>query len=625
MILLLGLWLGLVYGAIEASEVMLLSLVPGGLSWRSANSAPVVWVAPLVYGGAFFMLSGVFALLAHRFRSGWWDLALVFLLSSIGAFLALTLTGLVLTDAAAALLALGIASQLTRVYRRRLDSTLRVARGTLLPLLGVVAMLAVLVSGMAGWREAATLSALPANKAGKPNVLLLIIDTERADHLSSYGYARRTSPNLDRLAAEGALFERAYSSSSWTLPSHASMMTGRPLNEHHAGLMRRPFLDQRFPTLAEAMHSEGYATGGFVANTYWAGRQTGLDRGFLHYEDHYGNLGDALARTVLGRRLAYEVLPKLGMVDIPGRKRADRINRDLLGWIDGLDDRPFFAFVNYFDVHGPYLPPAPHAGTFSAPGQRKKGDKLDIGALTNDIVVPPEAELRALIAGYDESLRFVDAEIGRLLEGFEARGILDNTLVIVSSDHGESFGERGLMYHGHSLYPEQIHVPLLLRYPSAIRAGTRISTPVSNQQIPATVAEIADLREGSFLGSSLLNVTETGGETVLAEVGQRSLVTANWPTSRGWSASLITDRWQMIRGESGSVEVLDLDRGGQPAADPRAAQAAADSLLRADRTFHTSATGLDWRSLELFPWLPRALNPLRAPTPASTDVASTGR
>src|SRR5690606_6332784 len=138
------------------------------------------------------------------------------------------------------------------------------------------------------------------------------------------------------------------------------MFVGRALHDHQAGLMRRPFLDERFPTLAEELRQGGYATGGFVANTYWCGRQTGLDRGFIRYEDMFGNVGDAIARTSLGRLLAYDVLPRFRVMDVPGRKYAAEINSDLIDWIDDLDDRPFFAFVNYFDVHGPYLPPAPY-------------------------------------------------------------------------------------------------------------------------------------------------------------------------------------------------------------------------------------------------------------------------
>jgi len=596
----LGIWLGVVYGLVEAAEVLALSLVPGALSWRTGNSANILWFAPLFYGAVALLPATAVALLARPVPRLPWERILVFFMFAGGAFLALTLPGRVLGDLSAALLALGVASVAARTYRRHAFRIERLADRTLVPLVGGVAITALLVLGTARVREARALAALPVAPLETPNVLLVIIDTQRADHLSSYGYHRPTTPSLDRLAAEGTLFERAYSSSSWTLPAHASLMTGRPLHEHRAGLMRRPYLDERHPTLAEVLRGAGYATGGFVANTFWVGRQTGLDRGFIRYEDFWGNPGDAVARTALGRRLAYDVLPRFGVVvDVPGRKRAAEINRDLLRWVDRLGDRPFFAFVNYFDVHGPYLPPPPFAGRFSGDGARGREKKLDIGALTSDIVVPPPEVIRAMIDGYDESLAYLDAEFGKLLIALEERGILDRTVVIVTSDHGESWGEHGMMYHGHSLYHEQLHVPLIVRYPAAFRAGVRESRAVGIQQIPATILELAGVEAHAFPGESLREGPDSGplSPPVLAEVGRRSLVAANWPSSRGWLRSLLTGRWQLTEYESGELELFDLE--ADPAQEhnlaPAAAVAGVLAGLHARLDTLSPASRLDWR------------------------------
>src|SRR6185312_9177604 len=184
--------------------------------------------------------------------------------------------------------ALGIGTQLTRMFVRRRAQALALMRRTLLPLAGLVVVIAIIEPTTSVAIDRFARARLPAAER-RANVLLLVADTLRADHVSAYGYARPTTPRLDRLASEGWMFLDAYSASSWTLPAHASMMTGRRMHEHRAGQQSRPYLDRRFATLAEVLGRAGYASGGFVANTFWCGRNTGLDRGFVHYEDFYGN------------------------------------------------------------------------------------------------------------------------------------------------------------------------------------------------------------------------------------------------------------------------------------------------------------------------------------------------
>ncbi|MGH7474843.1 MAG: sulfatase [Longimicrobiales bacterium] len=592
----LAVWLGLVYGLIEAFLFVALGFVPGALSWRTGNSAYVLAFAPLFYAFVFAAVALLSSGLAFIIRRAPWDSVLVALLVGGGAFLATTLPGLGISDLAAGVLGAGVGVAAARLYRRRRAAAARLVRRTLPALAAAVLVLFAGLAGVARTREALALRRLPEPATRSQNVLLLVLDTQRADHLSSYGYPRATSPHLDSLARQGVLFENAYATSSWTLPTHATMMTGRALHEHRAGVMRRPYLDDRFPTLAEFLQERGYATGGFIANTFWVGRQTGLDRGFIHYEDFWGSLGDAVARTVLGRRLAYEVLPRFGLIDVPGRKWAADVNADLLRWIDALGERPFFAFVNYFDVHGPYLPPEGYRGRFSAVAPvSERPREIDIGALSDDITLPDEAELRSMVDRYDESIAYLDSELGRLFEALDDRGLFDNTVIIVTSDHGESWGEHGMMYHGHSLYREQLHIPMIVRSGAGLPVGERVSQVVGVAQIPTTIAELLGF-ESSFPQPSMFQAA-TSPPAVLAELARRSMVDANWPSSRGWLAAVVTRRWQFTLYESGAEELYELE------SDPQQLHNLADEertsfvlrSLRADLHRRSEPGVLDWR------------------------------
>ncbi len=555
----LGLWLGLVVGLVEGIEWILLGLIPGALSWRTGNSAYGVWMAPVVMGVVGLAAGALVALLSRLGRGRGWDAGLVAGVTFLGAYLVATLQGQVFSELAAVLLAGGVTTVVLRWYRARRDTLLPFCLRTVPLLLGVVVVLA---AGTMGWSRLAewrALQRLPAAAADRPNVLLLVLDTQRADHLSLYGYGRPTSPALESFAREAVRYANASAGSSWTLPSHASLFTGQPLHEHLAGILRRPYLDGRFPTIAEALRDAGYRTGGFVANTFWVGRQTGLARGFIHFEDFYGTLGDALARTTLGRRLAYEVLPRFGFTAMPGRKWAPRLNRDLLHWLDGGGRRPFFAFVNYFDVHAPLAPPAPYAGRFGSPTSPAHGKEIDIGAIGTTMELPPPERLAALRDEYDESILALDASLGDLFAALRARGLLDHTLVIVTADHGESWGEHGMIYHGHSLYREQTEVPLLVRWPSATHGGLVITTPVSNEQVPATILDALGLSHGAFPGLPL-PLVEQPGTVVQTELARRSAVPSNWPASRGSVAALVTDSLHYIAEEGGPAELFHTGR-----------------------------------------------------------------
>ena len=184
-----------------------------------------------------------------------------------------------------------------------------------------------------------------------PNVLLIVMDTVRAQNLSLYGYARQTTPRLEQFAKTGARFDRAIATAPWTLPSHASMFTGRVAREMSADF-RAP-LDDMYPTLAETLGAQGYLTAGFVANTYYCNAENGLSRGFDHYEDYQLSLSEfaisaSLSRAILNRDAVRRLI---NYHDVIGRKTAPDINRAFLSWLERQSERPFFAFLNYLEAH----------------------------------------------------------------------------------------------------------------------------------------------------------------------------------------------------------------------------------------------------------------------------------
>ncbi len=554
-LLALGVWLGLAYGFLEALQFFVLGLVPGALAWRNGNSVPVFLVAPAFYAVCYALVAVIIAT-GTRVQSTWrWDIVLAALLVSFSGYLGASLQGQLFSPWVSVILGIGMGAVTIRFMRDRPGLLPKLIR-TLPWLAAGIVLVGLVALGSVAARERLALGALPDGVPHGPNVLLIVLDTQRADHLAFHGYERPTSPQLDALAEQGIVFENASSSSSWTLPSHASLFTGRSVNEHRAGELRRPFLGRAFVTLAEALGQAGYVTAGFTANAFWVGRQTRLDRGFIHWEDFYLKPGDALVRTVLGRKIAYELLPKFGQIDIPGRMRVEDITHRFFSWLDGSDRRPFFAFLNYMDVHGPYLPPPPHAGTFGG-SRAHVGKKIALGAVTDETQVPPPELLRDWVNRYDESILSLDAGIGDLLAGLAQRGLGDNTIVVLTSDHGESFGEHGMIYHGNGLHRDQLHVPLIIRYPPAVASGVRDSTAVGIHQIPATVMELAGLSSRDFPAPSVFTATDR--ETpVLAEVGFRPQVPSSWPTARGWVKSLTTARWHFILHEDGDQELYDL-------------------------------------------------------------------
>ena len=391
--------------------------------------------------------------------------------------------------------------------------------------------------------------------ASPPNLLLVVLDTTRADALSCYGNPVSTTPRLDALAAQGALFERAFSTDFWTLPSHASLLTGLYPSEHGA-TSETNHLGEQAVTLAEVLQRRGYATGAFVANP-WVGEQRGFGQGFQRFSETW--------RSDRPAGSSHRLDP--GAVE------------DALAWIDARvkAGEPFFAFLNLNRAHLPYDPdpevevrlhPEPRPLARVARLKRVAGMWGYLGgAISLD-----ELDFQILRELYDGEVAMTDALVGRLVDHLAGLGVLDRTVVVVTADHGENVGDHGRIDHLLSMYDSTLHVPLLFRYPPVIRPGERHDGLVSLVDVFPTVLGLLGQGNEETDRRSLLGRERGGGPEasvpyVVAENERPrngvDLMRREYP---GFDASSIDQRLRMIRTgdyklvwrEHDGVELYDL-------------------------------------------------------------------
>lgn len=328
-------------------------------------------------------------------------------------------------------------------------------------------------------------------RQGPPNLLLISVDTLRRDHVGCYGYATDTTPHLDALAATGAVFDNALSTSSWTLPAHATMLTGRYPSGH--GLVDDDTqLAATVGTVAEALRGGGYHTFATVAHVY-VSSEYGLDRGFAAFDD---DLLEGGARNPRGASVT---------------ERFTKLLREAPA------DQPFFGFVHYFDPHWDYEPPAPFDRRFT---DSKYDGAIDgsLAALLEAQKAGPlsTADLGQLVALYDGEIAYVDAQIGRILDELDDLGQREHTVVVVTADHGEEFGEHANYGHGKTLYGEQIHIPMIVAGSDRLVAGSHRAEMVSLVDLAPTLRDLAALSpDPAADGLSLLGDAEP--RTLFAE------------------------------------------------------------------------------------------------------------
>lgn len=561
--LLIAVWFGLITGA---AEMALLGIKKFYLGRIIRVGSDFVWMAPLAGVILFLVPAGIFAVLAL------WRPNLRLFKAALAVFAFLCVLSVLLHYSrlelyAKALIAAGIAVQAARFIAPRAQGFHLVVRRTLPWMVGIVVVLAAVLYGSRwfGFRQA--VDRLPQSAARAPNVLLIVLDTVRARSLSLYGYNRQTTPNLDRLAKSAAVFERAIAPSPWTFPSHATMFTGRWPHELSAD-WHTP-LDARYPTLAEVLRDKGYLTAGFAANIFYCTSEYGMDRGFLHYEDYPVSMSQLVMSSSIGRDLisfslnrdfSFRFRQWIGYTEIPGRRSAEQINGAFLSWLARQDtERPFFAFLNYLDAHQPFLPPSPFDVKFL--GDTPRGDPRHWW----DREWSPQ-EIQVETDSYDGAIAYLDHQVELLFEKLRQVGQLDNTLVIITSDHGEHLGEHGFMRHSNTLYLEVLHVPLMIRFPEQVPSVT-VHERVTLRDIPATVLALLNLEcEGCFPGLSLtrhwMNQNGTRGASspspMFSEVRQGIRIPDRYPSAKGDMKSLIADDLHYIMNGDGGEELYDL-------------------------------------------------------------------
>lgn len=334
------------------------------------------------------------------------------------------------------------------------------------------------------------------------NIILISIDTLRADHLGCYGYGRNTSPHVDAFSEESVLFEKCYAPAPSTLPSHASLFTSLIPSHHGAYFTRQQALSSQHLTLAEMVKAAGYQTVSFNDGGQ-VSAQFGLAQGFdLYHDDTEGHSS--------------------------GELTFERIVQKAMGWLNGHHRKKFFMFLHTYETHHPYTPDREVLKQFET-GYRGKlpvdisvelinrinKDRIETGCREPRLEIDP-ADQQHIINTYDTEIRTMDASFGKLIRHLKEINLYEKTMVIFTSDHGEEFGEHGVWAtHSHSLYNELLHVPLIVKWPGSRVSRKRIATPVGLIDIPVTVLDAMGIdKPGPFQGESLIKlITGDGART----------------------------------------------------------------------------------------------------------------
>ena len=374
--------------------------------------------------------------------------------------------------------------------------------------------------------------------------VLIVVDALRPDHLGLYGYGRPTSPHLDEWAGQAAVFERAFTTSPWTLPAFGSLLTGEIPARHGAGSRVRASnwtvssrLDDSLPTLPERLLASGFTTGAIVNNP-WLPPAVGLDRGFAEYD--YQRSGES------------------------DHRRANEVVDLALAWIDRNAEAPFFLLVHVLDPHMSYDAPPPFRGRFTS--GLEGGFELPVGEprkMQRQAESIPEPERAFVRAAYDEEIAFVDEEIGRLLDGLRERDLWNRMIVVLTADHGEELFDHEGFEHGHSVHQELLHVPLVIGGPGVRPA--RHAEPVSIVDIPLTILDALGVERGDPLSG----LSDSTGLSLWPVVTQGEVVPSRLLSAEGTlygSEQRAAIQWPLkltVEIGSGRLRLFNLER------DPR--------------------------------------------------------
>jgi arylsulfatase A-like enzyme len=374
-------------------------------------------------------------------------------------------------------------------------------------------------------------------------VLLVVLDTVGARFTSLHGYERETTPTLVRLANEGAWFQNAVAPAPWTVPSHGALFTGehpRVTGCHH----ENPVLADDATTLAEVFAAAGYRTGAFVGNPF-VGEFNGLTQGFEHEQALWKLLRPV--RAFAAFRLSADWLAE------HSGKGAALLSDRALAWWDQAGDRPSFVFLNLMEAHSPFHQ-VPDADRYGVKDPRRVGERTHLAQMHGPAFIdyPQPGEVEQSQRLHAAGIRYLDDVLGKLIEGLRARGRLDRTVVVVTADHGEGFGEHGFYGHMVGLYFETLHVPLVIRHPATIEAGTIVEEPVSLHRLHDTLLALSGVRDA---GGSLLRNPERDENPFVISEQMRPLQVVRDYRRHGSSDVLHLDD-RALRVQQGSLVLL---------------------------------------------------------------------
>ena len=419
-----------------------------------------------------------------------------------------------------------------------------------------------------------------------PNFLVVLIDTLRADHLSCYGYERPTTPAIDRFAAQGVRFTRAFSQSTWTKPATASLFTARYPSQHQAYLEKARLPESEL-LLPEALRHLGYRTAVFSGNP-WVTPDYGFGQGV---DDFYSIYDERFARVTLfmmtlkrvsavldGKRV-YNRVKMLVQGELSTTARDTALNREVVRWLDRHGDTPFFMHVHYMSPHHPYDPPPPF-------------DRFVPDRTIEPVTYYPkksyfffeegeelsDADRADMVARYDGDILFVDGVFEELMTVFADRDLLERTVVVLTSDHGEEFFDHRNWGHGQSVYNELTHVPLIIRHPPRFPAGTIVETSVMTVDVMPTLLDLAGAASpAGIAGTSLMPLLAPRGDGETREAYSELLY------RYGRAQALVRGNRKVVRtikGEQSRTELFALDTDFAERHD----QAADDAARRAFET-----------------------------------------
>lgn len=382
-----------------------------------------------------------------------------------------------------------------------------------------VVVVATILTGVfagCGLTEPASESAKKSGPRGdRPNVVLIVMDTVRADHLSCYGYDRETTPFLSELAREGRLYTDAHSTSCWTGPSHASLFTGL-YPAGHGVTQTNWTLSDKWTTLAEAFGEMGYSCIGIVENAI-LNAERNYDQGFDVYHEAW-------------RRKIYR--------EAWAKRRATQSNVALDLFTDSLrsytEEGPFFMFVNIIEAHYPYKSAGPFEGLFTGEMLTDFDWRNNFPEFVLGDVRYTEEDFRYLSGRYDEEIRYVDDVIEKMAGELKSLNLWDNTIFVVTADHGENIGDHNMMDHIFNLYESVVRVPLIVRFPKLVEPGSIENAPVQLLDLYPTLLKMAgaDLSNYQVQGLDLLDGPLRGDRPVFAEYDYPKQVLSLFPEDR---------------------------------------------------------------------------------------------